>query len=78
MTPVITEQLVVDAINDDTTPDTIKLLLADLWVEVQQLRQTADRLTRALTSVETPGQRQARTVGHPSYAPIGPDLTGVA
>jgi hypothetical protein len=78
MTPVITEQLVVDAINDDTTPDMIKLLLADLWVEVQQLRQTADRLTRALTSVETPGQRQARTVGHPSYAPIGPDLTGVA
>jgi hypothetical protein len=77
MTPVITEQLVVDAINDDTTPDMIKLLLADLWVEVQQLRQTADRLTRALTSVETPGQRQARTVGHPSYAPIGPDLTGV-
>jgi hypothetical protein len=78
MTPVITEQLVVDAINDDTTPDMIKLLLADLWVEVQQERQTADRLTRALTSVETPGQRQARTVGHPSYAPISPDLTGVA
>jgi hypothetical protein len=78
MKPILTEQLVVDAINDDTTPDTIKLLLADLWVETQEARREADRLARALTSGESPGQRQARTVGHPSYAPIGPDLTGVA
>jgi hypothetical protein len=78
MTPVITEQLVVDAINDDTTPDPVKLLLADLWVECQQARQITDRLTRVLADVETPGQRKARTVGHPSYAPISPDLTGVA
>jgi len=77
MKPILTEQLVVDAINDDTTPDTIKLLLADLWVETQEARREADRLARTLTT-ETPGQRKARTVGHPSYAPIGPDLTGVA
>jgi hypothetical protein len=67
VTPTTTEDQIVDAILDGATPDYVKLLLADVWVELEQARRRNGTLAAAIGDLRN-------RANHPSRPRVFPNL----